>query len=67
MNQELILHLARETLQVTLMVSGPLLLVSLVIGILGSTIGLLGLGFRSRLYPGRLQYSWHAWFCSRGS
>lgn len=36
MNQEMVLHLARETLQVTLMVSGPLLLVSLVVGILVS-------------------------------
>jgi len=36
MNQEMVLQLARETLQVTLMVSGPLLLVSLVIGILVS-------------------------------
>ncbi len=33
MSQEIVLHLARETLQVTLMVSGPLLLVSLVVGI----------------------------------
>jgi flagellar biosynthetic protein FliQ len=34
MSQEMVLQLARETMQVTLMVSGPLLLVSLVIGIL---------------------------------
>jgi len=33
MNQEIILKLAKDTLQITLMVSGPLLLVSLVIGI----------------------------------
>jgi len=33
-NQEMVLQLARETLQVTLLVSGPLLLVSLVVGIL---------------------------------
>ncbi len=36
MNQDLILRLARDTLQVTLMVSGPILLVSLVVGILVS-------------------------------
>jgi flagellar biosynthetic protein FliQ len=36
MSQEMVLQLARETMQVTLMVSGPLLLVSLVIGILVS-------------------------------
>ena len=36
MNQEMVLKLARDTLQVTLMVSGPLLLVSLVVGILVS-------------------------------
>ena len=34
MNQEIVLHLARETLQVTLLISGPLLLISLVVGIL---------------------------------
>lgn len=34
MSQEMVLQLARETMQVTLMVSGPLLLVSLVVGIL---------------------------------
>ncbi len=34
MNQEIVLHLARETLQVTLMISGPLLIVSLVVGII---------------------------------
>ena len=34
MNQDLILKLARDTMQVTLMVSGPILLVSLVVGIL---------------------------------
>jgi len=33
MSQEIVLHLAKETLQVTLMISGPLLLVSLVVGI----------------------------------
>jgi flagellar biosynthesis protein FliQ len=36
MNQELVLQLARETMQVTLLVSGPLLIVSLVIGVLVS-------------------------------
>ena len=33
MSQELVLKLARDTLQMTLLVSGPLLLVSLVVGI----------------------------------
>ncbi len=36
MNQEIVLHLAKETLQVTLMISGPLLLVSLVVGLVVS-------------------------------
>jgi flagellar biosynthetic protein FliQ len=36
MSQEMILRLAKETLQITLMVSGPLLIVSLVIGIVVS-------------------------------
>ena len=36
MSQDLILKLAKDTLQVTLMISGPLLLVSLVIGIIVS-------------------------------
>ncbi len=36
MTQDIILKLAKDTLQVTLMVSGPLLLVSLIIGILVS-------------------------------
>jgi flagellar biosynthesis protein FliQ len=36
MSQEMILKLAKDTLQITLMISGPLLLVSLVIGILVS-------------------------------
>ena len=36
MSQEMILKLARDTLQITLMISGPLLIVSLVIGILVS-------------------------------
>ncbi len=36
MNPDTVLTLARETLQMTLMVSGPLLLVSLVAGILVS-------------------------------
>jgi len=36
MNQDMILKLAKDTLQVTLMVSGPLLVVSLVVGVLVS-------------------------------
>ncbi len=36
MNQDLILKLAKDTLQVTLMVSGPLLVISLVVGVLVS-------------------------------
>ncbi len=36
MNQDVILKLAKDTLQVTLMVSGPLLVVSLVVGVLVS-------------------------------
>jgi flagellar biosynthetic protein FliQ len=36
MNQDMILKLAKDTLQVTLMISGPMLVVSLVIGILVS-------------------------------
>ena len=36
MSQEMILKLARDTLQVTLMISGPMLVVALVIGILVS-------------------------------
>lgn len=36
MSQELILKLAKDTLQITLMVSGPLLIVSLVVGVLVS-------------------------------
>jgi flagellar biosynthetic protein FliQ len=38
MNQELILKLAKDTLQITLMISGPLLIVSLVVGILVSIV-----------------------------
>ncbi len=33
MSQDIVLKLARDTLQITLMVSGPLLMVSLVIGL----------------------------------
>ncbi|MBN1571475.1 MAG: flagellar biosynthesis protein FliQ [Acidobacteria bacterium] len=33
MNQDMILKLAKDTLEVTLMVSGPMLIVSLVVGI----------------------------------
>jgi flagellar biosynthesis protein FliQ len=33
MNQEMVMKLARDTLQITLMVSAPLLIVSLVVGI----------------------------------
>jgi flagellar biosynthesis protein FliQ len=36
MSQEFILKLAKDTLQITLMISGPLLIVSLVVGILVS-------------------------------
>jgi flagellar biosynthetic protein FliQ len=36
MSQDMILGLAKETLQVTLMVSGPMLVISLVVGILVS-------------------------------
>ena len=36
MSQEMILKIAKDTLQVTLMVSGPLLVVSLVIGVIVS-------------------------------
>ncbi|NWG13363.1 MAG: flagellar biosynthesis protein FliQ [Acidobacteria bacterium] len=36
MNQEMVLYLAKETLEVTLMISGPLLLVSLVVGLIVS-------------------------------
>jgi len=32
MNQDIILKLAKDTLEVTLMISGPMLLVSLVVG-----------------------------------
>jgi flagellar biosynthesis protein FliQ len=34
MNQEMILKLAKDTLQITLIVSGPMLIVALVVGIL---------------------------------
>ncbi len=36
MTQDMILKLAKDTLQITLLVSGPLLLVSLIIGLLVS-------------------------------
>ena len=36
MNQDMILKLAKDTLQITLMISGPMLLVSLVVGIVVS-------------------------------
>jgi flagellar biosynthetic protein FliQ len=36
MTQELVMKLARDTLQITLMVSGPLLLVSMVVGVIVS-------------------------------
>jgi flagellar biosynthesis protein FliQ len=36
MSQEIILKLAKDTLQITLLISGPLLVVSLVVGILVS-------------------------------
>jgi flagellar biosynthesis protein FliQ len=38
MNQEMILKLAKETLQITLVVSGPILVVALVVGVLISII-----------------------------
>jgi flagellar biosynthesis protein FliQ len=38
MNQELVMKLAKDTLQVTLLVSGPLLLVSMVVGVVVSII-----------------------------
>ena len=38
MTQEIILKLAKDTLQITLMVSGPLLVISLVVGIVISII-----------------------------
>jgi len=36
MSQDMILKLAKDTLQITLMVSGPMLVVSLVVGVLVS-------------------------------
>ncbi len=36
MNQELVLKLAKDTLQITLVLSGPLLVVSLVVGVVVS-------------------------------
>jgi flagellar biosynthesis protein FliQ len=36
MNQDLVLKLAKDTLEVTLMISGPMLLVSLVVGVVVS-------------------------------
>jgi flagellar biosynthetic protein FliQ len=38
MNQEMILKLARDTLQVTLMISGPMLVISLAVGIFVSIV-----------------------------
>jgi flagellar biosynthetic protein FliQ len=38
MNQDLVMKLAKDTLEITLMVSGPLLLVSLVVGIVVSVV-----------------------------
>jgi flagellar biosynthetic protein FliQ len=38
MSQEMILKIAKDTLQVTLMISGPMLIVSLVVGILVSIV-----------------------------
>lgn len=38
MSQEMILKLAKDTLQITLMVSGPMLVVALAIGILVSIV-----------------------------
>ena len=38
MGQEMILKIARDTLQITLMVSGPMLVVSLLVGIVVSVL-----------------------------
>jgi flagellar biosynthetic protein FliQ len=38
MSQELVMKLAKDTLQITLMLSGPLLLVSLVVGVVVSIV-----------------------------
>ena len=38
MSQDLVMKLAKDTLQTTLMLSGPLLLVSLVVGVLTSIV-----------------------------
>jgi flagellar biosynthetic protein FliQ len=38
MSQEMILKLAKDTLQITLMISGPMLIVALVVGILVSIV-----------------------------
>jgi flagellar biosynthetic protein FliQ len=38
MSQEMILKIAKDTLQVTLMVSGPMLIVSLVVGVVVSIV-----------------------------
>ncbi len=38
MTQETVLKLAKDTLQVTLLVSGPLLLVSLIVGVIVSIV-----------------------------
>jgi len=38
MSQEVVLKLARDTMQMTLMVGGPLLLISLVVGVLVSVL-----------------------------
>ena len=38
MSQDMILKIAKDTLQVTLMISGPMLIVSLVVGIIVSIV-----------------------------
>jgi flagellar biosynthesis protein FliQ len=38
MNQEMILKLAKDTLQITMLISGPMLIVSLVVGVLISIL-----------------------------
>jgi flagellar biosynthesis protein FliQ len=41
MNQEMILKLAKDALQITLIVSGPMLVVALVVGVLISVIQIM--------------------------
>ena len=59
MSQDLILKLAKDALQVTLMVSGPMLVVSLVVGILISiaqvVTSIQDMTYRS--FPGSSRFS----------